>query len=129
MNRLILVLLIALTPLTRGFSLSKGSILQFEHITRSFGFVKEGTIAEFQYTFKNTGTEPVLITEIKVGCPCTTFDYPKTPVLPGQSGVIKVKFDTKNKMDRQDRTFEVHTTDSGSPYTLRFKGVVLKNKN
>ena len=131
MNKIFLILLIALTPafISRGFSQSPSpGILVFEDPKQSFSFVKEGEILNFEYKFKNTGSSPVIITETKVACTCTTVDYPKEPILPGQSGVIKVKFDTKNKFDRQDRSVLIISNGKGAPQELRFKGVVQKNK-
>ena len=123
--------MIALTPafISRGFSQSPApGMLTFEDTKHSFGFVKEGEIVKFEYKYKNTGQSPVIISETKVECTCTKVEYPKEPILPGQSGVIKVEFNTKNKFDRQDRTVKVFSTGKGSPQDLRFKGVVLKNK-
>lgn len=119
----------ALAPvfISRGFS--QAPVLTFEDTKHSFGMVKEGEIVNLEYKYKNTGGAPVIITEVKVTCGCTTVDFPKEPIMPGQSGSIKVKFDTKNKYDRQDRTIQVISNSTGSPQDLRFKGVVLKNKS
>lgn len=129
MKFLAFCLFFALTPvfIHRGFS--QAPALVFEDPKQSFGFVKEGEIVNLEYKYKNTGGAPVIITEVKVTCGCTTVDYPKEPIMPGQSGSIKVKFDTKNKYDRQDRTIQVISNSTGSPQDLRFKGVVLKNKS
>lgn len=44
--------------------------------------------------FKNTGNEPLIITNAKGSCGCTVPDWPKEPIMPGQTGVIKIKYDT-----------------------------------
>ncbi len=62
------------------------------------GRVKEGEILNFEFPFTNSGTEPLLITDIKVACACTKFEYPKSPIAPGERAIIKVSFDTKNKI-------------------------------
>ncbi len=133
MIRILFVLLIALTPAlnSRGFSQAPkpGPVLEFEDLKQGFGMVKEGEIVALEYKYKNTGDAPVVITETKVSCTCTSVDFPKEPILPGQAGSIKVKFDTKNKYDRQDRVIQVISNSTGSPIIeLRFKGVVLKKK-
>ncbi|MCC7302100.1 MAG: DUF1573 domain-containing protein [Bacteroidia bacterium] len=132
MRSALLFLLIAFAPVfhCRGFSqTAPGATLAFTDSKKNFGFVKEGEVVTLEYEFKNTGGAPIIITEIKVTCGCTTTEFPKEPVLPGQKGKIKVKFDTKNKFDRQDRTIQVISNATGSPHELRFKGVVLKNKS
>lgn len=94
----------------------------------NFGFVKQGRIVKIEYLFENTGKAPLLISSIEVTCGCTVGDFPHFPIKPGETGVILLSFDTKEKYDRQDRTVEVISNASNSPTQLRFKGVVLPNK-
>lgn len=105
-----------------------GAILKFKKSKLRFGFVHEGDTVKLTYHFENAGSAPLLISEIKVTCGCTVADFPKTPLLPGQKGVILVRFDTHDKYDRQDRTIEVISNAETGVYKLRFKGVVLKPK-
>jgi uncharacterized protein (DUF58 family) len=97
---------------------------KFESEVYKFGKVKEGEVIEFTYAFTNTGTEPLIIQDIKVTCGCTVPDYPKAPVAPAQTGEIKVKFDTTNKIGYQDRTLEIISNAKNSSQKLRFKGTV-----
>jgi hypothetical protein len=104
-----------------------GPVFRFEDTKWNFGMVREGEQIHMEFKFTNTGTEPIIITDAKVACGCTVVDYPKTPVRPGEKGVIKVNFDTTGKMDRQDRTVDIISNAKGTSQ-LRFKGVVLKKK-
>lgn len=88
---------------------------------------KEGEVVHFQFTFMNHGKAPLIIKEIKVQCSCTKFEFPKDPIPPDGTGVIKVTFDTKGKIGYQDRTLDVYSNAENSPYTLRFK-IVVDNK-
>ena len=126
----ILIFLFAGAPAinSRGFSQVKGPAFQLEDKEKNLGFVMEVEIVEIEYVFENTGYQPIIIQEIKVTCGCTAGEYPKEPVLPGKKGVIKISFDTKGKLDRQDRTVGVISNVPGPPEELRFKGVVLKKK-
>jgi hypothetical protein len=94
----------------------------------NFGFVHEGEIVTMLYDFKNTGTEPLIISDYKVECSCTVMEKPSKPIMPGEKSVLKITFDTHEKYDRQDRTVEVISNAKKSPTILRFKGVVLKPK-
>lgn len=78
------------------------------------------------YEFTNVGNQPLIVTEAKVECSCTTVDYPSQPILPNETGKITVKFDTKSVYDRQDRTVEIKSNAKSSSQNIRFKGVVLK---
>ncbi len=93
---------------------------------KNFGFVKKGEVVTLKYAFKNIGKEPLIIEEIKVQCSCTSYDFPKYPILPNQNDTITIYFDTKSVYDRQDRVVEVYTNSMPPIYKLRFKGVVLK---
>jgi len=88
---------------------------------------KEGELVHFSYTVLNNGKAPLLISEIKVICTCTTFEFPKEPIPPNGTGVIKVTFDTKGKIGYQDRTLDVYSNAENSPYSLRFR-IVVDNK-
>ena len=67
----------------------------------NFGKLKEGQIVACTFTFKNTGRSPLNIRKASGSCGCTMPDYPKAPVLPGEKGEIKVKFNSANKMGSQ----------------------------
>jgi hypothetical protein len=101
--------------------------ITFEKEVLKLGKVKEGEILNFEYPFINTGNEPLLISEIKVACTCTKFDYPKNPIAPGEKSSIKVSFDTHNKIGYQDRTLEIYYNSKKSPKIIRFK-VDVDNK-
>jgi hypothetical protein len=93
-----------------------------------FGFVTEGDTVSISYELKNVGDKPLIISDCEVECGCTTMEKVFLPINPGESYTIKVKFDTHDKYDRQDRTVTILSNAKNSPLILRFKGVVLKKK-
>lgn len=72
-------------------------VFKFNEETHDFGTIKEGPEAVFDFIFTNTGKEPLIIQDCKASCGCTTPEWPKAPVLPGQKGKITVKYDTKGR--------------------------------
>ena len=100
--------------------------LKFSETKKNFGLVKKGELVTMEYSFTNTGNQPAIITEAKVGCSCTTVEFTKQPIAPNQSDKIVVKFDTKSVYDRQDRIVEIISNAKNSNQKIRFKGVVLK---
>ena len=96
----------------------------FEQKTKKFPKTPAGEILSFDYKFVNSGNLPLIITDIKVNCPCTKFTFPKEPILPEQKGVITVTFDTKSKIGYQDRMLEIYSNAKISPFEIRFKGMV-----
>lgn len=102
------------------------SKIKFDDPKKNFGFVKKGGKVVLQYEFTNTGNQPLIITEAKAECSCTTVKWPKEPIAPGQKGVIGVTFDTSSTYDRQDRSVAIYSNARSSPDKIRFKGVVLR---
>lgn len=102
------------------------SQLKFSDSKKNFGFVKKGEVVVIDYEFTNEGSQPLIITEAKVECSCTSVDFPKQPIAPQEKNKITVKFDTKSVYDRQDRIVEIFSNAKNSPVSIRFKGVVLK---
>ncbi|HTB06135.1 MAG TPA: DUF1573 domain-containing protein [Bacteroidia bacterium] len=102
--------------------------ITFDKTTQHLGFVHQGDTLHFEYTFTNSGTEPLVISDTKVECGCTTVEKPEEPVAPHKQGVIKVTFTTNSAIDRQDRTVIVISNVPGPPAILRFKCIVLKAK-
>lgn len=106
-----------------------GSFLKIKNPKYNFGFVQQGSVVKIEYEFINSGTDTLHISDITVTCGCTVADFPHHPIKPGDSGIILITFNTKEKFDRQDRTVEVISNASNSPTTLRFKGVILPPKD
>ncbi len=104
-------------------------VLSFEKQVQHLGFVHQGDTLAFQYTFTNTGSQPLIISDTKVQCGCTVVEKPTQPVSPGGKSQISVKFITNSAIDRQDRTIIVISNASNSSVELRFKCVVLKAKD
>jgi hypothetical protein len=106
----------------------EGPQIHFEETKHNFGFVHQGDILEYDYVFSNTGNAPLIITETKTECTCTTAEKPYVAILPGQKGKIHLRFDSKSAMDRQHRTIEVSSNATDLPLKLVFKCIVLKKK-
>ena len=45
-----------------------------------------------EFAFTNVGDAPLIINQAVAGCGCTSPQYPKEPIQPGQKGVIKVTY-------------------------------------
>lgn len=73
----------------------------------NFGNVTEGEKVEFNYRFKNTGTKPLVVTSATASCGCTVPQKPEKPVLPGETGFIKIVFDSKGRVGAAHKTITV----------------------
>jgi hypothetical protein len=99
-------------------------VMTFKVDTMNFGSVTQGTVVEREYTFKNTGKTPLLITDAIVTCGCTVPDYPKEPIAPGKTGVIHVKFNSAGKMGVQDKTIRMISNNASGEVVLHLKGTI-----
>src|SRR5687767_4894052 len=96
---------------------------------QDLGKVEEGQIVDVAFRFKNSGSKPLIVTSVSVGCGCTTIsEKPNEPVLPGQDGVIKAKFDSKNMAgDRLKEIYVSANTEISRSHVLVFRVDVVKN--
>jgi hypothetical protein len=96
-----------------------GAVITFAKSKIDLGTIKEDAVIVNQFEFTNTGVKPLVITSAKGTCGCTAPEYPKTPILPGEKGVITVTYTAKNKVGPQKP--EITVTTNGTPSTVKIK--------
>jgi len=111
--------------LALAFTTRAQAVLQFETDNHDFGKVAEGTIATYEFKFKNTGNQPAIIANVQASCGCTTPDWTKTPVLPGKSGVIKAMYSSAGRPGVFNKTVTVTSNATEPSKVLTIKGAVL----
>ncbi|WP_143962391.1 DUF1573 domain-containing protein [Litoribacter populi] len=97
---------------------------QFPEIEHDFGTIEEGKVIEHNFTFTNTGEAPLVISNIQASCGCTSPDWTKTPIKPGEEGFVKVVFDSKAKSGIQSPTVSITANTQPAVTRLRLKGNV-----
>lgn len=90
-----------------------------------FGQVTEGTLVEHVFTFKNTGDAPLILTQVTASCGCTTPEYSKHPVAPGEAGEIKVIFDSTGQVGKQHKVISVLNNGATQVALLHLRGEVV----
>lgn len=66
--------------------------LEFDKLIHDFGDVKSDTDNKCRFKVTNTGSKPLIISDVKASCGCTTPHKPEKPILPGKSDFIEVGF-------------------------------------
>ena len=100
-------------------------VMTFDKTDHDFGTINEGDNVETVFTFTNTGASDLVITNAKGSCGCTVPEYPKnTPIKPGESGSIKVKFDSSNKPNLQSKTVTITANTAKAREQIRIKTFV-----
>ncbi len=92
----------------------------------NFGSITEGEKVTFNYRFKNVGTKPLVITSTSASCGCTVPEKPEFPILPGQTGFIKVVFNSKGKVGHNEKNIVVIANTNPSFPLLNLTGDVTE---
>jgi hypothetical protein len=103
------------TGATPAVASPDAAVISFEHGMYNFGKIAQGEKVHYDFKFKNTGKSPLIITNATASCGCTVPETPKEPIKPGESGVIKVVFNSAGKTGMQDKVVTI--TSNGNPST------------
>ncbi len=116
------------TPIGQVIELQEeasGAIMTFEATEVNYGVIDQGSDPLRKFHFTNTGTEPLVIKNAKGSCGCTVPKYPKEPILPGESSVIEVRYDTK-RIGKFTKRVTLTTNEGSEKRVLTIKGEVNK---
>jgi len=102
--------------------------MEFEEMEFDFGQIDMGEKVQHVYTFKNTGKEPLVISNAKGTCGCTVPQWPKEPIAPGEGGEIHVEFNSKGKSGPQRKNVILTANTNPQKTTLTIKGNVNKTE-
>lgn len=80
---------------TTNAQLTSSAQIEFEKDVHDFGKMRQHGDASYKFKFKNTGTEPLIISNSRGSCGCTVPEWPREPIAPGKTAVINVKYDSK----------------------------------
>ena len=64
----------------------------------NFGKVTDGAMVEYSYRFRNTGKRPLIVSSAVASCGCTVPEKPEEPIKPGETGFLKVVFNSKGRV-------------------------------
>lgn len=101
------------------------AVIQFNSRAHDFGTIKEvnGAVS-YDFEFVNTGKAPILIKNVESSCGCTSPQWSKQPILPGQKGFVKATFDPKDRPGYFDKTITVYSNARPAVLELKIKGTV-----
>jgi len=106
----------------------KAPEITFDYLVYDYGTIYEGDPGECEFRFKNTGKEPLVLSNVTATCGCTVPDWPKDPIMPGRTATIKVKY-TTSRIGGINKTITVISNAPDSPRVdLRITGNVRKKE-
>jgi len=114
-------------PITQNIipgSNENAPVVELVEDTYDFGQVTEGTKVEHEFRFKNTGGSPLIISNVQASCGCTTPEYSKNPIAPGEEGLVKVVFNSAGQMGKQHKVVTVTSNAVSKNTLLHLRGEV-----
>ena len=102
-------------------------IMTFETEVIDYGTIDQGADGVREFKFTNTGKEPLIISNSRGSCGCTVPTWPKEPIKPGESSVIKVKYDTK-RLGAINKSVTITSNASEATKVIRIKGQIVAPK-
>lgn len=100
-------------------------VISFDKTTHDYGTVTKGGDGTCEFKFKNTGIEPLILSNVTSSCGCTVPEWPREPILKGKSASIKVKYDT-NRIGPINKTVTVMSNAKEAAVQLRIIGSVIE---
>lgn len=94
--------------------------------TKNLADVKEGSVVEVSYRFKNSGNNNLIIENVTPGCGCTVAEKPEKPIAPGEEDVIRAKFDSRGRVGPNSKSLTVIANTEEKQKTLHFNVEVVK---
>ena len=101
-----------------------GPRFKFDKTEHDFGTINEGDVVETVFAFTNVGKSELIITSAKGSCGCTVPEWPKEPIMPGEAGEIKVKFNSYRKPNLQQKQITLRTNTEGGKEILKIRAQV-----
>jgi hypothetical protein len=102
----------------------KGPKIEFAYTEYDYGTINEGGDGTSEFLFKNTGDEPLVLSDVRSTCGCTVPSWPKEPVKPGESAKIIVSYNTR-RIGPINKSITVSSNANTAPVVLRIKGNVI----
>lgn len=94
----------------------------------NFGKVTDGDKVEYSYRFKNTGKHPLVILSATASCGCTVPEKPDEPIKPGETGFLKVVFNSQGRVGEAHKEITVVSNAYPGFPVLQLKGEVTAKK-
>ena len=101
-------------------------VITFEKTEHDFGKINEadGRVSVV-FEFKNEGMSPLVLSNVRASCGCTTPTWTKEPVEPGKTGSITVTYNPNGRPGRFQKTVTITSNASEPTKKVFIKGEVI----
>jgi hypothetical protein len=94
--------------------LSPKPYIKLKETKINLGVIHQHDSLSYQLYFYNKGGQPLLLTKVRTTCGCTVASYEKTPVMPGDSGIVFLKLDTERPGKFYNKKVAVYSNATNS---------------
>ena len=107
-------------------TMAQEAVITFNKTTHDFGKINEadGRVTTV-FVCKNEGMTPLVLTNVKASCGCTTPKWTREPIAPGEAGEITVTYNPNGRPGRFQKSITVTSNASSEPVRLYIKGEVI----
>lgn len=81
--------------------------IKFDENNHDFGKLKSGEIVVYTFSYTNVGKNDYLIDRVETDCGCTTANFEKKLIKPGERGEIEVELSTAGMIGREFKSIDV----------------------
>ena len=113
---------------TKNLNEAPLTTVQWLDSSLQFTKVKEGTLVDISFRFINTGTNPLIFSNVVASCGCTIAEKPELPIQPGKEGSIKATFNSSGRVGMNHKTLTpyLNTIDGNHPLTFDVDVIAAK---
>lgn len=106
--------------------MAQKAVMTFDKMVHDFGKINEadGRVTTI-FDFKNEGDAPLVLTNVRASCGCTTPKWTREPIEPGKSGQITVTYNPNGRPGVFQKTITITSNASAEPLRLTIKGQVI----
>jgi len=98
--------------------------ITFDKDFHDFGKISEGEKVTYAFRFKNTGKGDLIVQTASGSCGCTVPEIPEKPLRSGETGFIKVQFNSEGRTGIQEKQVTVVTNTIPNTKIIRIKAEV-----
>jgi len=128
MKKLLFVFAAIITMLSANAQ-NKGPVISWAEMKYDFGNIKEADgPTTHKFIFTNTGNEPLVITNVRPSCGCTTSDYTKEPIMPNAKGYVSATYNPQGRPGPFNKSITITTNCNPETTTIRITGKVIERE-
>lgn len=102
----------------------KAPFIKFEYVEYDYGTIYQDDDGTCRFVFKNTGKNPLVLSNVRPSCGCTVPKWSKEPIKSGDQSNIEVRYNTK-RAGSFSKSITVYSNATNSPVVLKIKGNVV----